>query len=255
MATIPGTAGNDSLLGTAQADTINGEAGADTIIGGAGSDLLNGGANAGNGAGDLLQYDGTAGVNINLNTGLVNDGLGGTDTVSGFEWVRGGAGSDTIVGYASLPAGVPYLILSGREGNDKVTGGRSGEDIFGGTGNDTLAGGGGADHIRGDAGIDQVLGQLGADTLEGGAGRDRLVGGGGNDVFLIRTNSDREIVADFTDGQDRIDLSNTTIDDFAELQTKVTQNAGNFVVNLGAGDSVLVLKVTFSTLTEADFIF
>ena len=48
MATIPGTAGNDSLDGTADADLITGDAGNDTLNGEAGADTVDGGVGAGN---------------------------------------------------------------------------------------------------------------------------------------------------------------------------------------------------------------
>ena len=69
MATINGTAGNDSLTGTTGADTINGLGGNDSLLGGDGNDSALGGA--GN---DMVR------------------GNNGTD------WVEGGAGNDNVGG-------------------------------------------------------------------------------------------------------------------------------------------------------------
>ena len=69
MATINGTAGNDSLTGTTSADTINGLGGNDSLLGADGNDSVLGGA--GN---DMLR------------------GNNGTD------WVEGGAGNDNVGG-------------------------------------------------------------------------------------------------------------------------------------------------------------
>jgi hypothetical protein len=54
----------------------------------------------------------------------------------------------------------------------------------------------------------------GADTLLGGAGDDRITGGSDNDVFVFaavsetgKTATSRDVITDFTQGEDVIDLS------------------------------------------------
>ena len=84
--------------------------------------------------------------------------------------------------------------LSGRAGSDRITG-RDGDDVLvGGDGDDQLRGGGGED------------------LLKGGAGRDILAGGPAADRFFFTETADilagrhREIIVDFEQGVDTIDL-------------------------------------------------
>ncbi len=89
---------------------------------------------------------------------------------------------------------------------------------FDGTaGNDALTGKFGADLLRGLAGSDTMQGLGGDDALIGGLGRDFLTGGDGRDTFDFnfiketgKTAATRDVVTDFTRGQDHIDIK--TID-------------------------------------------
>jgi Ca2+-binding RTX toxin-like protein len=50
-----------------------------------------------------------------------------------------------------------------------------------------------------------MTGGLGNDWLDGGAGIDRLTGGGDTDMFVLaRLAADRDIIADFTQGSDKL---------------------------------------------------
>ncbi|MFT4014358.1 MAG: M10 family metallopeptidase C-terminal domain-containing protein [Paracoccus sp. (in: a-proteobacteria)] len=124
------------------------------------------------------------------------------------------------------------LIRKALAGNDRFdlgdyddrAQGHGGHDaMYGNGGNDTLEGGAGKDSIRGGAGHDRLFGGTGDDHLWGGAGSDRLHGGIGNDwqhggagadVFVFsdvaqlgRNVATTDTIADFTRGQDKIDLS------------------------------------------------
>lgn len=79
---------------------------------------------------------------------------------------------------------------------------------------DRLNGDSGNNYLDGKAGNDTLKGGAGNDTLYGGAGRDTMTGGAGNDVFLFKAVSEmgsrpttRDVITDFTKGQDKIDLS------------------------------------------------
>ncbi len=81
----------------------------------------------------------------------------------------------------------------GAAGNDRITGGESGNLLSGGPGSDTLIGGGGNDICQGDSGNDFISTGHGNDHLDGGDGRDFLIGGtrvdflngGGEDDLLV----------------------------------------------------------------------
>lgn len=86
--------------------------------------------------------------------------------------------------------------LSGTTSADRITGTSANELLDGNAGNDILNSAGGNDKIY------------------GGAGRDTMTGGTGDDIFLFKAVSDmgktvasRDVITDFTHGQDKIDLS------------------------------------------------
>src|SRR5690349_2064300 len=94
--TFEGLAGNDTVVAGAGEDTINGGDGADILSGGAGDDTINGGAGfdtflgdpgndtlAGTGD-DAVDYStDTAGVTVNLVTGVASGALIGADILIG----------------------------------------------------------------------------------------------------------------------------------------------------------------------------
>lgn len=117
---------------------------------------------------------------------------------------HGGDGNDTIT------AGSAPIPLFGDAGNDIIKGGVGDDPIDGGTANDKLSGGAGNDTLLGGTGIDVLRGDDGADTLKGGPGKDTLIGGAGADVFVFDTltvSADRDVIKDFTHGEDHIQLA------------------------------------------------
>jgi serralysin len=132
----------------------------------------------------------------------------------------------------ATPATAGNDILNGTEGADVI-------NALGG--NDLVSGLGGNDLLNGQAGNDIVDGGDGNDTIAGGAGNDIAIGGTGNDVFVFggadlidRVVMGVDNIADFTIGQDKIQLSKVA---FAVLSTVATAD-GNPLL---AGD--------FSTVT------
>ena len=101
-------------------------------------------------------------------------------------------------------------------GNDVINGTPNNDVVKGFNGNDTLNGLSGNDNLNGGPGADNLIGGLGLDTLIGGTGKDTLTGGVGNDIFDFNAYNEmglgttRDVITDFTRGQDKIDLS--TID-------------------------------------------
>ncbi|ODA66714.1 Serralysin precursor [Methyloligella halotolerans] len=119
----------------------------------------------------------------------------------------GGSGHDIMIGndadnmLRGLDRGDD---LRGGAGNDVLNANRGSDILWGGDGNDLLAGGQGKDTLHGGNGDD---------ILNGGAHRDVMTGGAGADQFQFRSvnhsglGADRDVITDFTPGEDLIDLS------------------------------------------------
>lgn len=105
--------------------------------------------------------------------------------------------------HASSP--YDYVMEVALGGSDKITGSIYSDALYGWAGNDT---------INGLAGNDTLIGGSGSDRIAGGMGKDRLTGEAGNDIFVLTmpkesgfSTTSRDVITDFTRGQDRIDLS------------------------------------------------
>lgn len=121
----------------------------------------------------------------------------------------------------SLPNDVPYKFYEGlaegpTNGPDNLTGtgkadtikAKGGADnVHGKGGGDTLLGQGGNDKLFGDAGKDKLNGGSGKDKLNGGKGNDVLIGGKGADKFVFKPNQGEDLIKDFQNGKDKLDLS------------------------------------------------
>ncbi|WP_411723251.1 M10 family metallopeptidase C-terminal domain-containing protein [Loktanella salsilacus] len=163
---------------------------------------------------DRMIYDGTGNATLDLRDANLQYRTGGGGFVSAVAFQEGGF---------TIANGVVIEQAYGGFGNDRVIGnsannimlGRNGNDVvLGLNGHDILNGGNGDDVVQGGDGNDRVFGQAGNDVLFGDAGFDLLHGGAGNDVFIYRRVTDslapaaeRDVISDFTRGQDRINLA------------------------------------------------
>ena len=165
---ITGTNFNDSITGDTSNNGLRGEFGDDTLIGNDGNDYITGGVGndsivGGNGV-DTSDYfftnptGSTAGINVNLLTGVVTGGEG-NDTLSGIENINGTAYNDTITGDGF------NNNLEGRGGNDTIDGGAGNDNINGYEGDDSLFGGAGNDFMHGGAGNDTIDGGVVTDLV------------------------------------------------------------------------------------------
>lgn len=162
--------------------------------------LLNAGglsAIAHGGAGDDTLFIDDSTLNQPMVNSLDADGLSGS--IAG-----GDQRSSTLVDQLISYDGFEHLHLVGGSAGDMLTGAAGGDTLSGSAGSDTLSGAAGADRLSGGAD---------ADELTGGAGRDWLGGGAGADLFIFaagdsgRGGLNRDFIADFESGVDRIDLT------------------------------------------------
>jgi Ca2+-binding RTX toxin-like protein len=215
--TLDGGEDNDELYGGSDNDTLLGGSGDDELFGGSGADTLDGGDGI-----DWADYDGSLGVNVDLERETQSGGDAAGDTLTGIENIAGTNYTDTLRGDDNANE------LWGMNGND-VLEGRGGADILNGGGNaDTasyasssagvsvelsnsggaaLASGGDADGdtlvsienligsalrdtLTGNSGANDIFGGGEADTLNGQGGEDNLYGEAGNDTLLGGTGRD-----------------------------------------------------------------
>lgn len=239
---LEGDLGNDLLQGGDDNDTLNGGFSADTLEGGSGDDLLIGGygddsidGGTGSDTADYTGFGGNITVNLNDGTGQYT-GAAGTDILTGIENLVGGDHADRFTGRPDdsiLEGGdsADTLLglggddtLDGQDGNDNIVGGSGADHLIGGAGRDALLGGTENDSLDGGIENDQLRGGDGEDTLYGGVGRDILIGGdfvaggfpgdGATDTFVYTDVTEsqvgaggRDIIRDFEDGLDIMDLS------------------------------------------------
>ena len=143
--------------------------------------------------------------------------------------------------------------ISGASGRDTLAGAAGNDTLSGDLDNDTLFGGSGNDRVFGGFGNDRLSGGNGDDRLTGGAGVDRMDGGAGADVFVFATFSGTDIVTDFTDGADRIDLSGYGFATLAAARANFADVAGDCVFTLGA-DVLVIENFTKAQIGAGDLI-
>lgn len=144
--------------------------------------------------------------------------------------------------------GVAAEMADWLNGNDRINGSGASDRLAGFAGNDILNGAGGNDVLEGWSGNDQLLGGAGNDVLAGGRGKDALTGGAGNDYFDFNalnecgsSSTTRDVITDFTRGQDKIDLStldakpNVAGDQAFSFVNAFTANASAFQVRYSGG--------------------
>lgn len=182
------------------------------------------------------------------------DGGTGRDKVfgeAGDDHLSGGDDNDKLYG------GTENDFLFGGGGKDRIWGEDGNDFARGGEGNDRLFGGSGVDRLHGDAGKDTLKGGEGNDSLADGTGRDVLYGEGGQDTFVLVVDRHRDVIADYEDETDLIDLRDAGRKlEFSDLA--ITQEGDDVLIGYGR-DSVLVKAAdgelrTFE-FSQGDFLF
>ena len=216
---LQGNDDDNTIIALNGNDEAYGHQGNDSLYGGFGQDFLQG--NAGN---DLLF------------------GEQGDDTL------RGGRGDDILFGNDEND------FLRGDKGNDMLSGNQGNDFLNGNRGNDTLRGGQGDDTVRGGKGDDLVFGDKGDDVVSGDKGNDTLTGGEGNDVFIFNSDAGQDIIQDFTQSEDLLQINSGIANNAAAILTNTTYSNGNAIINLGADGSITLVGIGDQSLTVDDII-
>ncbi|MET1113166.1 MAG: calcium-binding protein, partial [Allosphingosinicella sp.] len=150
-----------------------------------------------------------------------------------------------------LTGGSSADVLTTQGGNDGLDGAGGDDRLDGGAGADWLGGADGNDQLFGGVGIDELNGDSNDDFLDGGTGADKMWGGPGNDVYVVDDAGDTVTEAFANGGVDevRTTLAAYVLGADIEILTglsatgqTLTGNAGNNVVNGGAGNDVLRMQ-------------
>ena len=278
--TLTGGAGNDELHGDDGADMLFGGAGIDrlygddendTLTGGAGADRLDGGDNGTDG--DTASYAGApAGVTLDLAAGRGREGDANGDTFFDIENFTGSDHDDTFIasddpdnidggGHAGDDMGdadgVDGDTVSYEKSTAAVTVTLGGAIEGGYAEDDTLAG---IENVTGSAHRDTLVGDNSANVLNGGGDNDTLTGNGGADIFRFAGRHGNDDITDFSQGEDKIDLSAfRNIASIEDLEDLIEPGTDTHIDLSGHGGGDIELD-DFSgtgneTLTNDDFIF
>jgi hypothetical protein len=117
---------------------------------------------------------------------------------------------------------------------------------------DVILGGGGDDALFGWDGEDRIEGGGGNDYLIDGFGIDTLVGGAGADTFRLSRDGDRDIVRDFGNGLDRIDVSALGARSMADVTLRAVAAGVLVIVD---GERTLVSGAQMADFSADSFVF
>lgn len=201
--------GDDTLVGGKRVEDYRDGGGSDVADLGAGNDVYRATTVSGidgrdriDGGKGIDTYDATLASSVYINLDSARHKLG---PITGLTEI----GAGTALG--SDIAGTRSDRLSGFE--NVFTGG-GGDVVFGSSGGNYISSAGGIDILHGMGGDDYLIGGDDMDFLYGGRGHDLLDGGAGGDMFVFESVKDsvtkssrRDVILDFQDGLDAIDLS------------------------------------------------
>ncbi|MEG4148934.1 hypothetical protein [Microcoleus sp. Pol12B5] len=122
-------------------------------------------------------------------------------------------------------------------GNDTVTGSTISELILGNDGQDSISGGEGNESLFGGKGNDQLFGDTGDDFLSGDRDIDTLSGGQGSDTFALSTGGGLDLITDFEN----------TID---YIQVPVGVNINDILIQAAGANTILSLRSTGEQLAQ-----
>ncbi|NBC11385.1 MAG: matrixin family metalloprotease, partial [Planctomycetes bacterium] len=125
-------------------------------------------------------------------------------------------------------------------------------DIGGRSGNLTIAAGTIIENVKGGSGRDEIIGNSAENLLVGNEGADTLTGGSGRDLFVVGPGDGADVVTDFTDGEDRLDLS--AFPRSSALGAVAGAAAGSAVVSFADGTTVTLQGIAASAFGLEDVV-
>ena len=145
--------------------------------------------------------------------------------------IDGGDGNDFIVNFTS------NVSIEGGKGNDSISSQGNNVVINAGDGNDLIS-------LYGDeyASENLVTEGNGSDTLFSGKGDNTLIGGKGNDLFIY--NAGKDVISDYTAGQDKIQIARGKI-------SKTSLSGSDVIFTIGKG-SLTVKNTKGKTISLID---
>jgi len=215
----------------------------------------------------------TGSANIDAGGNELNNVLKGNN---GSNLLAGGDGNDTYYVYGS-GWGNDTVVEGAAGGTDTVISNSSFNLTAKGANVENLVLTGSAYYGIGNADNNEITGSAGRNVLNGKAGDDRLDGGFGNDILYgdsgadtfvfggILNRGNRDVILDFTPGEDTIELSAALFGNIANPSSAMTdgyilynQSTGMLYYDADAGgpgnSSVAFLQLTNgAALTDADF--
>lgn len=213
-------------------------------------------------------------VKVALNEYQIHFGNGGEDTLNLSQLAAAADGSGALVTMDDDAYGTGKFLLdgvtqhffefrnvAGTLGADQILGSTAGNALAGMSGDDLLQGRAGHDVLLGNVGNDLLQGGIGDDVLNGGYGWDVLSGGFGADTFAFNGRERaHDIVSDFQDGLDRLDLSAWGVTSLGQL-TITANRDGSVTLSYEDGQNNVTVQgwegdaLSAGDLTGADFIF
>lgn len=136
------------------------------------------------------------------------------------------------------------------------------EDVIGGDTDETLTGTDGHNWMLGGYGNDELSGGAGNDLIDGEWGNDTLTGGEGADLFRFYSddwdavNDDdadifgQDTITDFNVAEDSLHFAGRILSDLDDFT--ITESGGNTTLTTDWGDSVTLIGVSASELTNAN---
>ena len=280
---LTGDAGNNYIRGRIGDDQMNGGDGNDYLQGDAGADTIDGG----NGVDWVTYRYATAAVDVRLDGVASTGGDAAGDVITNVERAEGSAFNDIITGNSganylrghdgddTLVGGDGNDFLQGDGGADTLEGG-NGMDMayygsstvgvtvdLGNTANNTGEAVGDSyssiegvfgskfdDMITGDAGDNLLRGFLGDDIINGGAGNDTLRGEAGNDTFVFEFGNGNDVVIDYNDAEDMLDLTDFGFGSVSSAMNFASDVSGDVVFDFGPGGTFTIEDTTILEITD-----